>query len=154
MEQKKANAVKDTHKNSSVASKVTETKKFPTEDIVREKATNKVEKKSTLVDYYKSFKYYVSTYYKHKTIIDKSTLALLGGGSKTHIKPLDIRPGDNPAYNALKHARNYITEGINTGKVLYHLSKNPSTVKTLISAADTLSSFSNSISNFASSILK
>ncbi|UXU64303.1 B domain-containing protein [Staphylococcus agnetis] len=154
VEQKKANAVKDTHKNSSVASKATETKKFPTEDIVREKATNKVEKKSTLVDYYKSFKYYVSTYYKHKTIIDKSTLALLGGGSKTHIKPLDIRPGDNPAYNALKHARNYITEGINTGKVLYHLSKNPSTVKTLISAADTLSSFSNSISNFASSILK
>ncbi|UXU55057.1 B domain-containing protein [Staphylococcus agnetis] len=154
VEQKKANVVKDTLKNSSVASKVTETKKFPTEDIVREKATNKVEKKSTLVDYYKSFKYYVSTYYKHKTIIDKSTLALLGGGSKTHIKPLDIRPGDNPAYNALKHARNYITEGINTGKVLYHLSKNPSTVKTLISAADTLSSFSNSISNFASSILK
>lgn len=154
VEQKKANVVKDTHNNSSVASKVTETKKFPTEDIVREKATNKVEKKSTLVDYYKSFKYYVSTYYKHKTIIDKSTLALLGGGSKTHIKPLDIRPGDNPVYNALKHARNYITEGINTGKVLYHLSKNPSTVKTLISAADTLSSFSNSISNFASSILK
>ncbi|UXU57338.1 B domain-containing protein [Staphylococcus agnetis] len=154
VEQKKANVIKDTLKNSSVASKATETKKFPTEDIVREKATNKVEKKSTLVDYYKSFKYYVSTYYKHKTIIDKSTLALLGGGSKTHIKPLDIRPGDNPAYNALKHARNYITEGINTGKVLYHLSKNPSTVKTLISAADTLSSFSNSISNFASSILK
>ena len=154
VEQKNANIVKDTPKDSSPVSKATEGKKFPTESIVREKASNKDAQKSTLADNYKSFKNYFNTYYKHKALIDKSVLALLGGGSKTYIQPLEIRPGDNAAYNALKHVRNYITEGINTGKVLYYLSQNPDTVKSLISTAGTLSSFSHSISNFASSLFK
>ena len=154
VEQEKANIVKDTPKDSSPVSKATEGKKIPTESIVREKASNKDAQKWTLADNYKSFKNYFNTYYKHKALIDKSVLALFGGGSKTYIQPLEIRPGDNAAYNALKHVRNYITEGINTGKVLYYLSQNPDTVKSLISTAGTLSSFSNSISNFASSLFK
>ena len=154
VEQEKANIDKDTPKDSSPVSKATEGKKFPTESIVREKASNKDAQKSTLADNYKSFKNYFNTYYKHKALIDKSVLALFGGGSKTYIQPLEIRPGDNAAYNALKHVRNYITEGINTGKVLYYLSQNPDTVKSLISTAGTLASFSNSISNFANSLFK
>ncbi|WP_432370219.1 B domain-containing protein [Staphylococcus chromogenes] len=154
VEQENTNIVKDTPKDSPSVSKATEGKKFPTESIVREKASNKDAQKSTLADHYKSFKNYFNTYYKHKALIDKSVLALLGGGSKTYIQPLEIRPGDNAAYNALKHVRNYITEGINTGKVLYYLSQNPDTVKSLISTAGTLSSFSHSISNFANSLFK
>ncbi|WP_158695440.1 B domain-containing protein [Staphylococcus chromogenes] len=154
VEQENANIDKDTPKDSPSVSKATEGKKFPTESIVREKASNKGAQKSTLADHYKSFKNYFNTYYKHKALIDKSVLALFGGGSKTYIQPLEIRPGDNAAYNALKHVRNYITEGINTGKVLYYLSQNPDTVKSLISTAGTLASFSNSISNFANSLFK
>ncbi|MCD8904185.1 B domain-containing protein [Staphylococcus chromogenes] len=154
VEQENANIDKDTPKDSPSVSKATEGKKFPTESIVREKASNKDAQKSTLADHYKSFKNYFNTYYKRKALIDKSVLALLGGGSKTYIQPLEIRPGDNAAYNALKHVRNYITEGINTGKVLYYLSQNPDTVKSLISTAGTLSSFSHSISNFANSLFK
>ncbi|UXS67930.1 B domain-containing protein [Staphylococcus chromogenes] len=154
VEQENANIDKDTPKDSPSVSKATEGKKFPTESIVREKASNKDAQKSTLADHYKSFKNYFNTYYKRKALIDKSVLALLGGGSKTYIQPLEIRPGDNAAYNALKHVRNYITEGINTGKVLYYLSQNPDTVKSLISTAGTLASFSHSISNFANSLFK
>ena len=92
--------------------------------------------------------------FKHKSTIDKLVLAALGNGSKTHIKPLDIKPNGNVFYNTYAHARNYATEALNTGKVLYALYQNPKTVKTAIAAADTVSSFSHSLSNFFASIMK
>ncbi|AJC94949.1 B domain-containing protein [Staphylococcus hyicus] len=103
---------------------------------------------------YEQAKYYFNTYFKHKSTIDKLVLAALGNGSKTHIKPLDIKPNGNVFYNTYAHARNYATEALNTGKVLYALYQNPKTVKTAIAAADTVSSFSHSLSNFFASIMK
>ncbi|MDY3698914.1 MAG: B domain-containing protein [Staphylococcus hyicus] len=103
---------------------------------------------------YEQAKYYFNTYFKHKSTIDKLVLAALGNGSKTHIKPLDIKPNGNVFYNTYAQARNYATEALNTGKVLYALYQNPKTVKTAIAAADTVSSFSHSLSNFFASIMK
>ena len=103
---------------------------------------------------YEQAKYYFNTYFKHKSTIDKLVLAALGNGSKTHIKPLDIKPNGNVFYNTYVQARNYATEALNTGKVLYALYQNPKTVKTAIAAADTVSSFSHSLSNFFASIMK
>ncbi|MGV3277871.1 B domain-containing protein [Staphylococcus hyicus] len=103
---------------------------------------------------YEQAKYYFNTYFKHKSTIDKLVLAALGNGSKTHIKPLNIKPNGNVFYNTYAQARNYATEALNTGKVLYALYQNPKTVKTAIAAADTVSSFSHSLSNFFASIMK
>lgn len=99
---------------------------------------------------YENTKYYVSTYFKYKNTIDKFVLTTLGDDASSHIRPLKVRPYDNVAYNALLHARNFFTEGINTGKVLHAFYKHPTTVKNVIATADTASALKNIASAFVS----
>lgn len=103
---------------------------------------------------YKDAKYYVGKYYQYKGIVDKSVLSALGGGLKTHIAPLEIKNDNTAIYNAYAKVRNYVTEGINTGKVLYAFYKNPGVVKAAIDTANTVSSITGTISSFFSSLLK
>lgn len=92
----------------------------------------------------------MSTYFKYKNTIDKFVLTTLGDDASSHIRPLKVRPNDNVAYNALLHARNFFTEGINTGKVLHAFYKHPTTVKNVIATADTASALKNIASAFVS----
>ena len=103
---------------------------------------------------YKDAKYYVGKYYEYKGIVDKTVLSALGGGLKTHIAPLEIKNDNTAMYNAYAKVRNYVTEGINTGKVLYAFYQNPGVVKAAIDTANTVSSITGTISSFFSSLLK
>ncbi|WP_415410622.1 C3-binding domain-containing protein [Staphylococcus agnetis] len=103
---------------------------------------------------YDNAKYYVGKYYDYKGIVDKTVLSALGGGLKTHIAPLEIKNDNTAMYNAYAKVRNYVTEGINTGKVLYAFYQNPGVVKAAIDTANTVSSITGTISSFFSSLLK
>ncbi|PTH58263.1 C3-binding domain-containing protein [Staphylococcus agnetis] len=99
---------------------------------------------------YDNAKYYVEKYYEYKGIVDKSVLITLGGGLNSYINPLETKDEYSTLYNAYAKTRNYVTEGINTGKVLYAFYQNPGVVKAAIDTANTVSS----ITNFFSSIFK
>ncbi|UWF56876.1 B domain-containing protein [Staphylococcus hyicus] len=103
---------------------------------------------------YDNAKYYVGKYYDYKTYIDKAVITTLGGGWNSHISPITIKKENGALYNSYANVRNYITEGINTGKVLYAFYKNPGVVKAAIDTANTVSSITGTISSFFSSLLK
>lgn len=111
----------------------------------------------TYKDYSKKYedaKYYVGKYYEYKGIVDKSVLITLGGGLNSYINPLETKDEYSTIYNAYAKTRNYVTEGINTGKVLYAFYQNPSFVKTTIKTANTVSSLTSSFTNLLSSLWK
>ncbi|REH77535.1 immunoglobulin-binding protein sbi [Staphylococcus felis] len=103
---------------------------------------------------YENAKYYFGKYRTYKSTIDKFVIATLGEGLKTYIEPIKIDEKNTALYNTYAQARNYVTEGINTGKVLYAFYKNPGILQTAITAAETASSISNAISNIWSSLWK
>ena len=103
---------------------------------------------------YDNAKYYVGKYYDYKGIVDKSVLITLGGGLNSYINPLETKDEYSTLYNAYAKTRNYITEGINTGKVLYAFYQNPNTVKNAIKVAEAANSITSTISSIWSSLWK
>lgn len=99
---------------------------------------------------YNDAKYYTKMYSNHKSTIDQSVLAILGKtGSSAYIKPLNIEENSNVFYKAYAKTRNFATESINTGKVLYTLYQNPTVVKSAFTAIET----ANTVKNVFSSLL-
>ncbi|EGQ1308587.1 IgG-binding protein SBI [Staphylococcus pseudintermedius] len=100
---------------------------------------------------YNDAKYYTKMYSNHKSTIDQSVLAILGKtGSSAYIKPLNIEENSNVFYKAYAKTRNFATESINTGKVLYTLYQNPTVVKSAFTAIETANTVKNAISNLFS----
>lgn len=96
---------------------------------------------------YNDAKYYTKMYSNHKSTIDQSVLAILGKtGSSAYIKPLNIEENSNVFYKAYAKTRNFATESINTGKVLYTLYQNPTVVKSAFTAIETANTVKNAIS--------
>ncbi|EII2711111.1 B domain-containing protein [Staphylococcus pseudintermedius] len=99
---------------------------------------------------YNDAKYYTKMYSKYKSTIDKSVLALFNkNGTSAHIAPLTIDESSNVFYKAYAKTRNFATESINTGKVLYTLYQNPTVVKSAFTAIET----ANTVKNVFSSLL-
>ncbi|EIZ4628656.1 B domain-containing protein [Staphylococcus pseudintermedius] len=100
---------------------------------------------------YNDAKYYAKMYSKHKSAIDTTVFAFLDkNGTKARIAPLSIDENSNVFYKAYAKTRNFATEGINTGKVLYTLYQNPTVVKTAFTAIETANTVKNAISSFLS----
>lgn len=100
---------------------------------------------------YNEAKYYADTYRKYKNAIDVSVLGILSeNGTKSYIAPLKINENDNIFSKSYAKTRNFVTEGINTGRVLHALYQNPSVVKTAITAAETANTVKNVFNSFLS----
>ncbi|EHV5272402.1 B domain-containing protein [Staphylococcus pseudintermedius] len=100
---------------------------------------------------YNDVKYYTELYKNHKNLIDVTVLGFLNeNGISAHITPLKINEKDNLLSKSYAHTRNFVTESINTGKVLYTLYKNPTVLNTAIKAAETANTAKNLFNGFLS----
>ncbi|EJG5138416.1 B domain-containing protein [Staphylococcus pseudintermedius] len=100
---------------------------------------------------YNDAKYYAGLYKNHKTLIDTTVLGFLSkNGTGAYIKPLTIDEKSNVFYKSYAQTRNFVTEGINTGKVLYTLYQNPTVVKGAITAAEAANTAKNFLNNIFS----
>ncbi|MBA8772004.1 B domain-containing protein [Staphylococcus coagulans] len=110
------------------------------------KAYNYVtESYNNLTKKYNEAKDYSKLYFKYKDAIDITVLGFLNkDGTRAYIKPIQTTDKDNAFYKAYAKTSNFVTSSINTGRVLHTLYKNPTIVKTAITAADT----ANKVKNF------
>ena len=122
---------------------------------VKDSVTNSYEYLKKQYNYvtekYNKAKYFAELYKNHKKLIDKTVLGFLSKDStKAYIEPLDTKSSTNPFSKSYAHTRNFVTESINTGKVLYTLYQHPAVIDTAITAVKTYETAKNAISSIFS----
>ncbi len=119
-------------------------------------SANKVQKYITdsyksITEKYNNAKYYSKLYFKYKDAMDVAVLAILNDkGASAYISPIKIEEKNGALYNAYAKTSNFVTSGINTGKVLYTLYQKPQAVKAAITAVETAQKVKNTLSSIFS----